>query len=201
MSRRTQAFCETKLPCSRTQQMGHAVHTLSRGHILPQIPKDKRYEAKLQITAWQRDKTKQHGGHVEIRDSWPTVTLPLPSCGIHEKSALKMTCLVRQSVMQMPPSAEILFITFHAHNLQAFRSTWKGQHFKAQWSLYVPPVYHSPILHSAHTVFVCFVWIWEQTTIISLYSINWLVCITERECVYCAVRTGSLYIIQVILCV
>ena len=42
---------------------------------------------------------------------------------------------------------------------------------------------------------VCFVWIWEQTAIISLYSINWLVCITETECVYCAVRNGSLYII------
>jgi len=26
-----------------------------------------------------------------------------------------------------------------------------------------------------------FVWIWEQTAIISLYSINWLVCITETE--------------------
>jgi hypothetical protein len=44
-----------------------------------------------------------------------------------------------------------------------------------------------------HSVFMCFVWIWEQTAIISLYSINWLVCITETECVYCAVRTGSLY--------
>jgi len=42
-----------------------------------------------------------------------------------------------------------------------------------------------------------FVWISEQTAIISLYSINWLVCITETECVYCAVRTGSIYIIQV----
>ena len=42
---------------------------------------------------------------------------------------------------------------------------------------------------------MCFVWIWEQTAIISLYSINWPVCITETECVYCAVRTGSLYII------
>jgi len=29
---------------------------------------------------------------------------------------------------------------------------------------------------------MCFVWIWEQTAIISLYSINWLVCITETEC-------------------
>ena len=44
-----------------------------------------------------------------------------------------------------------------------------------------------------HSVFMCFVWIWEQTAIISLYSINWLVCITETECVYCAVRTESLY--------
>jgi hypothetical protein len=44
-----------------------------------------------------------------------------------------------------------------------------------------------------HTVFTCFVWTWEQKTIISLYSINWLVCITETECVYCAVRTGSWY--------
>ena len=46
-----------------------------------------------------------------------------------------------------------------------------------------------------HSVFMCSVWIWEQTAIISLYSINWLVCITETKCVYCAVRTGSLYII------
>ena len=48
-----------------------------------------------------------------------------------------------------------------------------------------------------HSVFMCFVWIWEQTAIISLYSINWLVCIIEMECVYCAVRTGSLYTIPV----
>ena len=69
---------------------------------------------------------------------------------------------------------------------------------KAQWSLYLLPVWHSTTLRSAHTaVSICFVWIWEQTAIISLYSIDWLVCVTETECVYCAVRTGSLYIIQV----
>ena len=39
---------------------------------------------------------------------------------------------------------------------------------------------------------MCFVWIWEQTAIISLYTINWLVFMTETECVYCAVRTGSI---------
>ena len=42
---------------------------------------------------------------------------------------------------------------------------------------------------------MCFVWISEQTAIISLYSINLSVFITEAESVYCAVRTGSLYII------
>jgi hypothetical protein len=40
--------------------------------------------------------------------------------------------------------------------------------------------------HSVFTFLVC-----TQTVSISLYSINWLVCITETECVYCAVRTGS----------
>ena len=45
---------------------------------------------------------------------------------------------------------------------------------------------------------MCFVWISEQTAIISLYSINWLVCVTETESVYCAVRTECLNTIQVI---
>ena len=41
---------------------------------------------------------------------------------------------------------------------------------------------------------MCFVWISEQAAIISLYGINWLVFITETECVYCAVRAVSLNI-------
>ena len=36
---------------------------------------------------------------------------------------------------------------------------------------------------------MCFVWISEQTAIFSLYCIDWLVFITETECVYCAVRS------------
>jgi len=45
---------------------------------------------------------------------------------------------------------------------------------------------------------MCSVWIWEKKrAIISLY-INWLVCITKTECVYCAVRTGYLNVIWVI---
>jgi hypothetical protein len=43
-----------------------------------------------------------------------------------------------------------------------------------------------------HSVFVCLVWMWEQTAIISLYSINWLLFITETECVYSAVRRKPL---------
>ena len=46
-----------------------------------------------------------------------------------------------------------------------------------------------------HSAFMCFVWISEQTAITSLYNINWLVFVTETECVYCAARTGSFYII------
>lgn len=42
-----------------------------------------------------------------------------------------------------------------------------------------------------------FVWISQQTMIISLCSINWFVFITAMECAYCAVPTESLYIIQV----
>ena len=55
-------------------------------------------------------------------------------------------------------------------------------------------------------VFMCFVWISEPTAIISLYNINWSVFTTQAQCVYCAVRTGSLYILlrsahRVYLCV
>jgi len=41
------------------------------------------------------------------------------------------------------------------------------------------------------------VWISEQTAIISLYNINWLVFITQTESVYCAVRFGC-YINQIV---
>jgi len=47
---------------------------------------------------------------------------------------------------------------------------------------------------------MCFVWISEQTAIISLYSINWLVFVTEMEREYCVVRIEYLYIILVNLC-
>ena len=61
------------------------------------------------------------------------------------------------------------------------------------WVLYAASLTFSNSTFCPHSVFMCFVWIWEQTAIISLYSINWLICVTETECVYRAVRTGSLY--------
>ena len=50
----------------------------------------------------------------------------------------------------------------------------------------------STTVRSAHTVFMCLVFIWEQTVTCVTYSINWLVFITEMKSVYSAVRTGSL---------
>jgi hypothetical protein len=67
------------------------------------------------------------------------------------------------------------------------------------WSPYVPPclTFRNTTFYP-HGVFMCFMWISEQTAIISLYSIVCRVCITETECVYCALRACiSLYIIQV----
>ena len=48
------------------------------------------------------------------------------------------------------------------------------------------------IVRSAHTVFMCFVFIWEQTATCATYSINLLGFITEMKSVYSTVRTGSL---------
>jgi len=43
-----------------------------------------------------------------------------------------------------------------------------------------------------HSALVCSWRISEQAAISSLYSVNWLFLITEKECVYCAARTGCL---------
>jgi hypothetical protein len=73
--------------------------------------------------------------------------------------------------------------------------SYKIQPFKALQLLYVPPgLTFTNSTFCPHSVFMCFVWISEQTVIISLYSINWLVFITETECVYCVVQTEYLYI-------
>ena len=53
-------------------------------------------------------------------------------------------------------------------------------------------MHHQFNISSAHTLFMCFVFIWEQTATCATYNINWLVFITEMKSVYSAVRTGSL---------
>jgi hypothetical protein len=45
---------------------------------------------------------------------------------------------------------------------------------------------------SAHNVFMCFVFTWEQTATCATSIINWLVFITELKSVYSAVWTGPL---------
>jgi len=47
-------------------------------------------------------------------------------------------------------------------------------------------------VHSAQTVFMCFVFILEQTATCATYCINWSVFITDMKSVYSAVRTGDL---------
>ena len=72
------------------------------------------------------------------------------------------------------------------------------QPFKSQYLLCVlPGLTFRNSTFCPRSVFICFAWIAEQTAIISLYSIKWLVFITETECVYCAARAESLSIIQV----
>jgi hypothetical protein len=47
-------------------------------------------------------------------------------------------------------------------------------------------------LYALPTLFICFIFIWEQKATCANYSINCLVFTTEIKSVYCAVRTGSL---------
>jgi len=87
--------------------------------------------------------------------------------------------MYRQWSLNVPPVVTICTVSVHYIYRQwslyvpsvVTICTASGHYMYRQWSLYVPP-------HSAHTaVFICFVWILEQTAIISLYCINWLVCI------------------------
>jgi hypothetical protein len=68
--------------------------------------------------------------------------------------------------------------TVHSWRLLTF--TWYTNRFNIQE------------LYFLSTLFVCFVFVWEQTAICATYSINWLVFITEMKSVYCTVQTGSL---------
>ena len=47
-------------------------------------------------------------------------------------------------------------------------------------------------LYALPTLYLCFVFIWEQTATCATYSINWSVFITEMKSVYSVVQIGSL---------
>ena len=75
----------------------------------------------------------------------------------------------------------------------------KGNPLKSNGYNVPPGIRFKNFMSCPCNVFMCFVWISEQTAIISLFSINCLVLITETECVYCAVRNYSLNLFQVSL--
>ena len=103
----------------------------------------------------------------------------------------RSSSLYTDATVSEGPNASIFGVEEMARSFSKYRGTlpstsghYMYRQFNIQHSTFCP-----------HTVFMCFVWIWEQTAIISLYSINWLVCITETQCVYCAIRAEYLYII------
>jgi hypothetical protein len=67
-----------------------------------------------------------------------------------------------------------------------------GLNFKKPTGWVHQQVWNLTNVRSAHTLFICFVCISEQTATCATYSINWLVFIPEMKSVYSTVRTGSL---------
>jgi hypothetical protein len=106
--------------------------------------------------------------------------------------------LLAACIHSLPIRSEIL--CFYLQFPKPIKPSPNVPHLK--WTLYIPVfMFHGGLTSEnytfcPHSVFKCFVRIWEQTAIISLYSINWLVFITETECVYLAVRTVSLNTIK-----
>ena len=86
-----------------------------------------------------------------------------------------------QSLYRLSYPAYAVIYTFCDINLLKPTGQVMHHRFNIQ-QLYVLP----------HPVFMCFVFIWEQTATCATCSINWLVFITEMKSVYSAVRTGSL---------
>jgi len=61
-----------------------------------------------------------------------------------------------------------------------FASELKWNSFSTLLSHHIQNFNIQQFVRSAHTVFTCFVFIWEQTATCATYSINWLVFITEK---------------------
>ena len=92
-----------------------------------------------------------------------------------EYALVKIILQVLTVNLQMPGTAE--------NPINLLKPTGYVMHWQVQ---------HSTTVRSAHTAFMCFVFISEETATCATYSINWLVFITEMKSVYSAVRTGPL---------
>jgi hypothetical protein len=83
-------------------------------------------------------------------------------------------------------------VTLHNEMDTIKSSTSKFNLLKPAGYLVHQQVEHSKTVYFAKTVFMCSVFISEQTTNFALDNINCLVFITYMKSVYCAVRTGPL---------
>ena len=133
------------------------------------------------------------------RDEYPACSLALVG-----SEAKRVCCLLFQTPIYTKTSpASQLIIWQHSAEFKSscFHHKQQSGHFaKCHSGFTVPTIeksqtpftFQSPVVticttsltfnnstFCPHTVFMCFVWISEQTAIVSLYSINWLVCITE----------------------
>jgi len=85
----------------------------------------------------------------------------------------------------------INWLVFIAEMKSVYSAVRTGSLNKAVWASSLE-VNIATTVCSAHTVFTCFVFIWEQTATCATYSINWLDFIIEMKSVYSAVRNESL---------
>jgi hypothetical protein len=109
----------------------------------------------------------------------------------HNSALFEWNCIrVAQKVQTLREGGKILCYRYIAY-LVSPQQHW---HFKSWRLVYVPPgLTLTNSTFCPQSVFMYFfLWIRDQTMIISLHSINWMVFVTEMERVYRAVRTGSL---------
>jgi hypothetical protein len=111
--------------------------------------------------------------NIEVHELWDPAVLSFDQCTMCFEWLWKQTAIISLHSINW-----LVFITETECVYCAVRTG----------SLYTASSTFSNSPFCPHSVFMCFVWIWEQTAIISLYDINWLVFITETQCVYCAVR-------------
>jgi len=121
----------------------------------------------LEVAAW----CTATGSGSSIKQGYKTVqyTERLDNCGFYTYRTVVTICTTQRSVY-VPHSGHYMYRTVVTI-------------CTVQWSPYIPPgLTFSSSTFYPQSVFLCFVWISEQTAIISLYNINWLVFITETVC-------------------